>query len=612
MTRRDVLALPGAALAGIGTTAVAPGMAASAEALAGLFWRRGLAMHGEPALPVDLAGPPPVLPYGDPAARRGGRIVLAVQGTFDSLNPFVVKGVAPEAVPRFVLQSLMMRSADEPFSLYGLVAREVAVTQDRGTIAFRLDERAAFADGAPLTAEDVRFTFDLLKAKGKPFHRSNFSRVAQVSVPDARTIVFRLARADDRELPLLIGLMPIFARHATDPATFDGGTLAPILGSGPYQVAQVKPGESVLLSRSPNFWAAEHPLIRGHYNPDEIRYDFYRDANTMFEAFKAGLYDLRFENDPTRWTTGYDIPAVREGRILREALPIGIPKGMNAFVLNTRRPQLSDIRVREALGLMFDFEWVNRNLFGGAYRRTASFFEGSDLASTGRPLDARESALLAPFAGAVAPAIAAGQWAPPSGEGSGRDRERARRAIELFAQAGYVLRDGVMAGPEGEPFTLEMMAASRPQERLALNFAQSLERIGIRPRVRLVDDVQYWRRLSSFDFDVVQFNWSGSPSPGSEQINRWGSAAAGRQGSLNYAGARSPAIDAMIAAMLAATSREDFVSAVRALDRVLLSGFYVVPLFHKAEDWIARRAEIRRPEKVPLFGLAVETLWRSA
>lgn len=584
--------------------------ARAGEPPAGLVWRRGLAMHGEPALPVDPAGPPPVLPYADPAARRGGRIVLAVQGTFDSLNPFVVKGVAPEAVPRFVLQSLMMRSADEPFSLYGLVAREVAVTQDRGAIAFRIDERAAFSDGTPLTAQDVRFTFDLLKAKGKPFHRSNFARVAEVSTPDDRTIVFRLARADDRELPLLIGLMPIFARHATDPATFDAGTLAPILGSGPYRVAQVKPGESVLLARSPSFWAAEHPLIRGLYAPDEIRYDFYRDANTMFEAFKAGLYDLRFENDPTRWTTGYDIPAVREGRILREALPIGIPKGMNAFVLNTRRPQLADIRVREALGLMFDFEWVNRNLYGGAYRRTTSFFQGSDLASTGRPMDDRERALLAPFADAVRPEIASGDWAPPAGEGSGRDRERARRAIDLFAQAGFTVRGGEMRAADGEAFPLEMMASSRPQERLALNFAQSLERIGIKARVRLVDDVQYWRRLSSFDFDLVQFNWTGSPSPGSEQINRWGSAAAGRQGSLNYAGARQPAIDAMIAAMLAATSREDFVSAVRALDRVLLSGFYVVPLFHKAEDWIARRAEIMRPEKVPLFGLAVETLWR--
>ncbi len=606
-----MLAGAGALLAGTLVSGAAPSRASAADPLSGLTWRRGLAMHGDPALPVDPGGTAPVLPYADPAARRGGRVVLAVQGTFDSLNPFVVKGVAPEAVPRFVLQSLMMRSADEPFSLYGLVAREVAVTADRGTIAFRLDPRAAFADGTPLTAEDVRFTFELLKAKGKPFHRSNFARLADVSVPDPHLIVFRLARADDRELPLLIGLMPIFARHATDPASFDNGTLAPILGSGPYQVAQVKPGESVLLSRNPAFWAADLPLIRGLYAPDEIRYDFYRDANTMFEAFKAGLYDLRFENDPTRWTTGYDIPAVREGRILREALPIGIPKGMNAFVLNTRRPHLADIRVREALGLMFDFEWVNRNLFGGAYRRTASFFEGSDLASTGRPMDAREKALLAPFPDVIAPAIASGQWAPPSGEGSGRDRERARRAIELFAQAGFTLREGLMRAADGEPFRLEMMAASRPQERLALNFAQSLERIGIRPRVRLVDDVQYWRRLSSFDFDLVQFNWTGSPSPGSEQINRWGSAAASRQGSLNYAGARSPAIDAMIAAMLAATAREDFVSAVRALDRVLLSGFYVVPLFHKAEDWIARRSEIRRPEKVPLFGLAVESLWRS-
>ncbi|RDI56774.1 extracellular solute-binding protein [Microvirga subterranea] len=569
--------------------------------------RHGIAMHGEPALEPGF----PHLPYANPDAPDGGRIVLALQGSFDSLNPLIVIGVAPDVVPRYVLQSLMMRSADEPFTVYGLIARSAEMPDDRSSITFNLDPRARFSDGKPVTAEDVRFTFELLKKYGKPFHRSSFAQVRAVKVDNPQRISFDLTGVNDRELPLIIAMMPIFAAHATDPETFDRTNLTPPVGSGPYTVAEVKPGERIVLTRRKDFWADDLPVTRGLYNFDEIRYDFYRDANSMFEAFKAGLYDFRIEGDPGRWATGYDIPAVRSGRIVRETAPIRLPKGMNGFVFNTRRSLFADVRVREALGYVFDFDWVNRNLFFGLLNRSDSYFAGSDLSSAGRPAGGTEKALLGPFPGAVREDILEGTWSPAAPDGSGRDRESARRALELLAEAGWTLENhGLRHKETGKAFTFEMLVNSRQQERLALNFSQSLGRIGIQARVRLVDDVQYWRRLAQFDFDMVQWVWPASASPGNEQRNRWGSAAAQRSGSLNYSGAASPAIDRMIDALLEAKSREDFVSSVRALDRVLLSGFYVIPLFYVGDQWLAYDSGLGRPDTAPLFGNNVDTWWR--
>ncbi len=571
--------------------------------------RHGIAMHGEPALGPGF----PHLPYADPKAPKGGRIVLALQGSFDSLNPLIVIGVAPDIVPRYVLQSLMMRSLDEPFTVYGLVARSAEMPDDRSSITFNLDPRARFSDGRPLTAEDVRFTFDLLRNHGKPFHRSSFGQVRAVGVENPHRIRFDLSGSNDRELPLIIATMPIFAAHATDPEAFAGTTLTPPVGSGPYAISEVKPGERIVLTRRRDYWAADLPVTRGLYNFDEIRYDFYRDANSLFEAFKAGLYDFRIEGDPGRWATGYGIPAVASGRIVRETLPIRLPKGMNGFVFNTRRTLFADPRVREALGYVFDFDWVNRNLFFGLLTRSDSYFAGSDLSSAGRPADQRERALLAPFADAVRADILEGRWAPVSADGSGRDRDAARRALDLLSEAGWTLDNhGLRHQDTGRPFAFEMLVNSRQQERLALNFAQSLGRIGIEARVRLVDDVQYWRRLAQFDFDMVQWVWPASASPGNEQRNRWSAAAAQRSGSLNYSGAASPAVDRMIDALLEARSREEFVSAVRALDRVLLSGLYVVPLFYVEDQWIAYDSSLKRPGRIPLIGTSIDAWWRQA
>ncbi|WP_262031930.1 extracellular solute-binding protein [Microvirga sp. Mcv34] len=570
--------------------------------------RHGIAMHGEPALAPDFDH----LPYANPQAPRGGRITLALQGTFDSLNPLIVLGVAPDAVPRYVLQSLMMRSTDEPFTIYGLVARTVEMPEDRSSITFNLDPRARFSDGHPLSAEDVRFSFEALKKYGKPFHRSSFGQVKAVEILDPHRIRFDLSGSNDRELPLLIGMtMPIFPAHATNLETFDRTSLTPPIGSGPYALTEVRPGERVVLTRRKDYWGEDLAVTRGLYNFDEIRYDFYRDANTLFEAFKAGLYDFRIEGDPGQWATGYDIPAVRDGRIVRETLTTRLPKGMNGFVFNTRKALFADVRVREALSYLFDFDWVNRNLYFGQLTRSDSYFAGSDLASTGRPADERERALLAAFPGAVREDVLEGRWEPPAGDGSGRDREMARRALALLSEAGWVLENDVLRKKgTGEPFAFEMLVNSRSQERLALNFSQSLSRIGVQARVRLVDDVQYWRRLARFDFDMVQWLWPGTPSPGNEQRNRWGSAAAQRGGSQNHAGVASPAVDRLIDALLEAKSREDFLSAVRALDRTLLSEFYVVPLFYLKDQWLAYKSDLRRPDRTPLMGTNIDTWWR--
>ena len=572
--------------------------------------RHGIAMHGEPALPAGFDH----LPYADPAARKGGRLVFGVQGTFDTLNTFSVRGIAASGIVPplgLVTQALMARSYDEPFSLYGLLAESIETPDDRSWVVFRLNPKARFSDGKPVTSADVLFTWDLLKTKGKPTFRSWYSKVAKAEAPDERTVRFDLTGANDRELPLILALMPILAKHTTDAARFEETNLTPPVGSGPYVVAEVKPGESITFRRNPDYWGRDLAISRGLYNPDEIRFDYYRDGNTLFEAFRGGLYDVRTEDSPTRWTGQYDFPLVQQGKVVRDPIPIRTPKGMNAFVFNTRKPLFADVRVREAIAGLFDFDWVNRNLFQGLYARTSSFFEGSELASTGVPASAHERELLAPFPCVVRPAILDGTWRPAASDGSGRDREQARHALDLLAQAGWQLVDGELRDRQGRPFAFEFLAASRVQERLALNFSQALSRIGIRLKVRLVDDVQYWRRLQAFDFDMIQFAWGASPSPGNEQYGRWTAKAADRQGSLNYAGVREPAGEAAIDAMLAARSRQDFVDAVRTLDRILLSGFYVVPLFNQPAQWIARKTSVQRPERTALFGFQPEVLWRT-
>ncbi len=569
--------------------------------------RHAIAMHGEPAMPAGFTR----LPYADPAAPKGGRLVQGVLGTFDSLNPLIVKGIAVPSIRGLVVESLMARGFDEPFTLYGLVARAVETDAQRSYVTFYLDPAAKFSDGAPITADDVIFSWELMRDKGRPNHRTYYTKVAKAEAIGERAVRFDLAGSDDRELPLILGLMPVLAKHAVKPESFEETSFQAPLGSGPYLVGEVDPGKSVTFKRNPSYWGRDLPINRGFWNFDEIRFDYYRESNSYLEAFKRGLYDARVENDPTRWQTAYDFPAVREGRVVKEAIPTGLPKASSFFVFNTRREVFADTRVREALALLFDFEWINHNYFFDLYRRTASYFAGSELSAHGRPADARERALLAAFSDAVRADVLDGTWSPPVSDGSGRDRLSLKRALELFAAAGYELRGTeLIERRSGRALTFEILVTARDEERLALLFSQSLKRAGIAARVRVVDAVQYEGRRLTYDFDMIEARWDQSLSPGNEQAFYWGSAAADEPGTRNYMGVKSPAVDAMIAALLKAERRDDFVAAVRSLDRVLISGFYAIPLFHLPEQWLARWTTVGRPAHTSLYGYQYESWWR--
>jgi len=569
--------------------------------------RHAIAMHGAPALPEGFTR----LPYANPAAPKGGRLVQGVLGTFDSLNPLIVKGIAPPSIRGYVVESLMARGYDEPFTLYGLIARSVETDPQRSYVTFHLDPAAKFSDGKPVTAEDIIFSWQLLRDKGRPNHRTYYAKVAKAEAIGEQAVRFDLSGSDDRELALILGLMPVLAKHAVKPETFEETSFHAPLGTGPYVVGEVDPGKSVTLKRNPDYWGRDLAINRGLWNFDEVRFDYYREANSHLEAFKRGLYDLRIEHDPGRWQTAYDFAAVRDGRVHKEALPTGVPKASTYFVFNTRRAVFSDIRVREAISLLFDFEWINHGYFFDLYRRSASYFDDSELSSHGRPADQREKALLAPFTEAVRADVLDGTWSPPVSDGSGRDRVTLKRALDLFAAAGYELRGTeLVERKSGRPLTFEILVTARDEERLALLFSQSLKRAGIAARVRVVDAVQYEGRRLTYDFDMIENRWDQSLSPGNEQAFYWGSAAADQPGTRNYMGVKSPAVDTMIAALLKAQDRGDFVSAVRALDRVLISGFYVIPLFYLPAQWIARWTTIGRPAATSLYGYLPETWWR--
>jgi peptide/nickel transport system substrate-binding protein len=583
--------------------AIAPDLAARAEP------RHGIAMHGEPKYPVDF----PHFDYVNPDAPKGGRIVFGRQGSFDSLNPMIVKGNAAPGAREYIYESLLARAQDEPFSLYGLIAETVETPDDRSWVTFTLNPKARFSDGKPVTVDDVIFSLELLREKGRPLHRSYYSKVARIERIGERGVKLIFNADGDREIPLIIGLMPVLPKHLIDPATFDQSSLAIPVGSGPYVMQSVDPGVRISLKRNPDYWGRDLPVNRGLYNFDEIQYDFYRDANTMFEAFKKGLYDINPEADPGRWARDYQFPAVTDGRVLAKTFETGTPAGMNALVFNMRRPFFADRRVRQALALLFDFEWINKNIYHGLYERTQSYFHGSELSCFGRPADAREKELLAPFPEAVTPEAMDGSLTQPVSDGSGRDRELRRKAVALFTEAGYELREGKLVhAATGAPLTFELLATSRDQERLFLNFKRSLSFVGIEVGIRQVDSAQFWARKTKYEFDMIQNHWTASLSPGNEQSYRWSAAAADAEGSFNYSGVKSPAVDAMIAALLAARGRDEFVSAVRALDRVLMSGKYVVPLFHLPKQWVAYWRQLHHPEATPLYGYQVDSWWVSS
>jgi len=566
-----------------------------------------IAMHGAPALPPDFSH----MPYANPDAPKGGRLVQGVHGTFDSLNPLIVRGLAVQQIRGSVLESLMARGNDEAFTLYGLLAKSVETDDSRSYVTFHLDQRARFSDRQPVTADDVLFSWALLRDKGRPNHRQYYSKVVKAEALDARTVRFDFGGAIDRELPLILGLMPVLPKHAVDIATFEETTMTGPIGSGPFRVGAVKPGSSVTLTRNAEYWGRDLPVNRGLWNFDEIRLDFYRESNGHFEAFKRGLYDFRIENEPLRWHEGYDFPAARKGEVIRDAIKTGLPQPSEFLVFNTRRPVFSDSRVRQALTQLFDFEWINQNYFFGLYGRSPSYFAGSELSAYGRAADDRERELLKPFAAHVSSDVLEGRYRLPATDGSGRDRTTLRNALGLLSQAGYDLDGTVLRQRSTKtPLTFEILVTTRDQERIALAYMRDLKRAGIEASVRAVDAVQFDQRKLGFDFDMIQNRWDQSLSPGNEQSFYWGSEAAEFQGTRNYMGAKDPAIDAMIAAMLEAREHPVFVSAVRALDRILMSGFYTIPVFSVQEQWIARWNVIEKPNATALTGYLPETWWR--
>ncbi|WP_316862412.1 extracellular solute-binding protein [uncultured Cohaesibacter sp.] len=575
----------------------------------------GIAMHGSPKYPADFK----YFDYVNPNAPKGGMITYGAQGSYDSLNPFILKGVAPRGLwdqdyGYNVYETLLSRSADEAFSLYGLIAEWVDMPEDRTSITFKIRDEAHFSDGHPIGVDDIRFTMDLLKEHGRPNYKNLIKRIVSIEEPGEKQIRFVFEDGSDRELPLLIGMLPVLPKHAIDPEQFSKSGMYQFIGSGPYLLDKVDAGAKLVLKRDPNYWGKDLPIKVGQDNFDEIRIEYFRDGTAMFEAFKKGAFDIQPESDPARWADQYDFNAVKEGLVEQKTFQSRLPTGMSAFVFNTRKPVFQKREVRRALATLFDFDWVNKNLYHGLFKRSGSYFQNSQLSALGVPASEREKQLLGAYLETIDPSILDGSYEPASAADTRAMRALLADALKALSIAGYGLKDGTMVETaSGTPLAFEFLATTNEEERLALVYSRILERIGIKMSIRTVDSAQYWERRKTMDFDMMKMSWSASLSPGNEQRSRWHSSKRDVDGWFNQAGADDPAVDAMIEALLAARSQEDFIAAVRAFDRTLINGYYVVPLFHKGEQWVGLWNRIRYPDKEakgrPLSGYRPITFW---
>lgn len=563
-----------------------------------------IAMHGTPKYGPDFTH----FDYVNPNAPKGGALREAAQGTFDSFNPYIAKGSAAGGLG-YLFETLLTTGADEAFTEYGLIAETVEWPDDRSWVAFTLRPEARWHDGQPITVDDVIYSLDLLKTKGHPQLRFYYQSVVKAERVGPRKVRFTFSEGDNRELPLIVGQMPILPKHYWETREFEKTTLEPPLGSGPYRIGDFEPGRYIVLERVKDYWGKDLPVNRGQYNFDRIRIDYYRDDTVIRQALKAGNIDLREENQAKAWALDYDTPAVRDGWLILGEFPNQNPTGMQAFVMNTRRTIFQDRLVRRALAFAFDFEWTNRNLFFGQYTRTESYFSNSELAATGLP-GPRELDILEPYRARIPEDVFTTEYWAPATDGTGWPRENLTRAFELLAEAGWVVRDMKLVNAEtGQQMRFEILLVSPAFERIVLPFKRNLNRLGIDVSVRLVDSAQYINRLRSFDFDMIVGGWGQSESPGNEQRDYWTTRAAETEGSRNFAGIEDPVIDELVEQIISAPDRESLVARTRALDRVLLWGHYVIPNWHIRIDRIAYWDKFGRPTYIPRRGTSINYWW---
>ncbi|MEX0922386.1 MAG: extracellular solute-binding protein [Rhodovibrionaceae bacterium] len=571
-----------------------------------VYRSHAIAMHGTPKYGPDFAH----FDYVNPDAPKGGQITQAVQGTFDSFNGLIPKG---NPASTGSIESLLIGSADEPFTMYGLLAEEIIWPEDRSWVTFTLRPEARWHDGRPVTPEDVIFSLNLLKEEGRPFYRFYYGSIEKAEQTGERQVKFTFTEAGNRELPLIVGQMPILPKHYWEGRDFSEPTLESPLGSGPYRVKSFDPGRNVVLERVEDYWGRDLAVRRGTDNFDSMRFEYFRDDNAIRQALKAGVIDYREENQAKAWAVDYDIPAIREGWLVKETVEHERPAGMQAFIFNTRRDIFADPRVRQAIGLAFDFEWTNPALFFGQYERNESFFENSELGAREGPPQGQVLEVLEPYRGRVPDSVFGDVYDAPTTDGEGWPRENLLQALELLKAAGWEIRDQTLVDAEtGRPFRFEILLFTPTFERIVLPMVRNLKRLGIDVRVRLVDQSTYINRLRSYDFDMISGGWGQSDSPGNEQREYWSTAAAGHEGSRNYAGIEDPVVDELIELVIQAPDRESLIARTRALDRVLLSGYYVIPAWHLSADRLIYWNKFSRPEVTPKNGTDLSYWWYDA
>ncbi len=562
--------------------------------------RHGIAMYGDPALPPDFVS----LPQANPDAPKGGSITLSMTGSFDTLNPFITNGTAAEGIAPYTFETLMARNHDEPFTLYGLLAESIETDDSRSFVEFTLREGARFSDGSPVTVEDVLWSYETLGTLGHPRYHTAWKKIEKAEATGPRSIRFTF-NTEDRELPLILGLRPILKKADFEGKDFEATTLDRLTGSGPYVIDRVDPGVQITYRRNPDWWGKDLPVNRGQWNFDTIRYDYYSNPVAIFESVKTGAISAYREDNIARWANRYDFPAITSGEMVKLEVPHDRPSGIIGLVMNTRKPQFQDWRVREAMIELFNFDFINQTVTGGVSPRITSYFSNSPFAMRpGQPAEGAVLALLEPFKADLLPGTLEG-YALPQPDGTAQNRAGLRRALRLLEEAGWTVGDdGILKNAEGTPFTFDILLTIGQDEvaSVAAIYVESLRDVGIVAKVTMLDSAQMKARTDSFDFDMTYMIRTMSLSPGNEQNLYWSSAAAEAEGSRNWMGVKSPAIDAVIEAMLAARSQEEAASAAQALDRLLTAGRYVVPFWFADRNLIVHKANLKHPDHVQLYG----------